>query len=148
MGDVAEMSLRVPASSGVVEEPAAVYAARLAQLAARRAKKGAKTVSSAPVANESAEPRRPKPLTGEGDQDQAGAARRFCNALSLFFELSNTHPDDWGCMAERTLMGRLLSTCILLCIPCLPLSILGLHSVPCWALDLARLTLTLSSGIN
>ena len=53
-------------SSGVVEEPAAVYAARLAQLAARRAKKGAKTVSSAPMAGKSAEPRRPKPFTGEG----------------------------------------------------------------------------------
>ena len=53
MGDVAEISLKVPSTSIVVEETAAVYAARLAQLAARRAKKGAKTVSSAPVANRS-----------------------------------------------------------------------------------------------
>ncbi len=97
--DVAERSLKVPASSGVVEEPAAVYAARLAQLAARRAKKGAETVPSAPVADKSAEPRHLKPFTGEGDQDQAdqdGAVRRFCNALFLFFGLSTTHPDDWG----------------------------------------------------
>ena len=52
------MSLEVPSSSGVVEEPAAVYAARLTQLAARRAKKGAKTASSAPLADKFAEPRR------------------------------------------------------------------------------------------
>ncbi len=56
------MSLEVPSSSGVVEEPAAVDAARLAQLAARRAKKGAKTVSSARLADKSADPRRPKPF--------------------------------------------------------------------------------------
>ena len=105
LGDVAEMSLKVPSTSGIAEEPAAVYAARLAQLAARRAKKGAKTVSSAPVVGESAEPRRPKPFTGEGDQDQAGAVRRFCNALSLFFELSNTHPDDWALHGRTYLDG-------------------------------------------
>ena len=63
LGDVAEISLKVPSTSIVVEETAAVYAARLAQLAARRAKKGAKTVSSAPVVGKSAELRRPKPLT-------------------------------------------------------------------------------------
>jgi len=146
LGDVAEMSIKVPSSSGVVEEPAAVYAARLAQLAARRAKKGAKTVPSAPVAGKSAEPRRPKPFTGEGDQDQAGAVRRFCNALSLFFELSNTHLDDWA-LHGGTDLGT-AADYILLCMPCLPLSVVGLHFVPCWALDLAKLTLTLSSGIN
>ncbi|DBB16672.1 TPA: hypothetical protein ACH3X3_014920 [Trebouxia sp. C0006] len=105
LGDVAEMSLKVPSTSIVVEETAAVYAARLAQLAARRAKKGAKTVSSAPVVGKSAELRRPKPLTREGDQDQAGAVRRFCNALSLFFELSNTHPDDWALHGRTYLDG-------------------------------------------
>ena len=84
------MSLKVSSSSCVVEESPAVYGARLAQPAATRAKKGAQTVSFAPVVHKSAEPRRPKPFTGEGDQDQAGAVRRFCNALSLFFELSNT----------------------------------------------------------
>ena len=30
LGDISEMSLKVPCSSGVVEEPAAVYAAGLA----------------------------------------------------------------------------------------------------------------------
>ena len=66
LGDVAEMSLKVPSSSGVVEDPAAVYAARLAQLAARRAKKGAITVYSAPVAGKSAEPCRPNPFHWRG----------------------------------------------------------------------------------
>ena len=75
ISNISAMSLKVPSSSGVVEEPADVYAARLAQVAARRAKKGAKTVSSAPVADKSAEPRCLKPFTGEGDQDQAGAVR-------------------------------------------------------------------------
>ena len=84
------MSLKVSSSSCVVEESPAVYGATLAQPAATRAKKGTKTVSSAPVVDKSAEPRRLKPFTGEGDQDQAGAVRRFCNVLSLFFELSNT----------------------------------------------------------
>ena len=105
LGDVSAMSLKVPFSSGAVEEPAAVYAARLAQLAARRANKGAKTVSSAPVADKSAEPWRPKPFTGEGDQDQAGAVRRFCNALSFFFELSTIHPDDWALHGRTYLNG-------------------------------------------
>ena len=105
LGDIAEKSLKVPASSGFVEEPAAVHAARLAQLAARRAKKGAKTVSSAPVAIKSADPRRPKPFTGEGDQDQAGAVCRLCNALFLFFELSNTHPDDLALHGRTCLDG-------------------------------------------
>ena len=50
LGDVSATSLKVPCSCGVVEEPAAVYAARLCQLAARRPKKGTQTVSSAPVA--------------------------------------------------------------------------------------------------
>ena len=98
LGDVSAMSFKVPSSSGVVEEPAAVYAAR-------RAKKGTKTVSSAPVVDKSAEPRRLKPFTGEGDQDQAGAVFRFCNALSLFFELSNTHPDDWAMHGRTCLDG-------------------------------------------
>jgi len=104
-GYIAERALKVPSTSGVVEEPAAIYAARLAQLAARRAKKGARTVSSAPLADKSADPRRPKPFTGEGDQDQAGAVRRFCNALSLFFELSNIHPDDWALHGRTYLEG-------------------------------------------
>ena len=47
LGNTSTMSLGVPLSSGVVEEPAAVRAARLAQLAARRAKRGAET--SAPL---------------------------------------------------------------------------------------------------
>ena len=49
------MLVEVPSSSGVVEETtAAVHATRLAQLAARRAKKGAETVSSAPLADKAA----------------------------------------------------------------------------------------------
>ena len=72
------MSLEVPSSSGVVEEPAAVDAARLAQLAARRAKKGAKTVSSARLADKSADQRRPKPFTGKGDQDESTATKASC----------------------------------------------------------------------
>ena len=99
------MSLKVSSSSCVVEESPAVYGARLAQPAATRAKKGAQTVSFAPVVHKSAEPRCPKPFTGEGDQDQAGAVRRFCNALSLFFELSNTHPDDWALHGRTYLDG-------------------------------------------
>ena len=43
MGNISTMSLEVPLCSGVVEEPAAVCAARLAQLVARRAKRGAET---------------------------------------------------------------------------------------------------------
>ncbi len=31
--------------------------------------------------------------------------RRFCNALSLFFELSNTHPDDWALHGRTYLDG-------------------------------------------
>ncbi|DBA88615.1 TPA: hypothetical protein ACH3X1_004262 [Trebouxia sp. C0004] len=55
------------------------------------------------LADKSADPRRPKPCTGEGDQ--AGAVRRFCNALSLFFELSNMHPDDWALHGRTYLDG-------------------------------------------
>jgi len=51
---------------------------------------------------------------GEGDQDQAGAVLRFCNATSLFFKLNYIHPDDWA-LHDRPL----LVTCILLCVPCL-----------------------------
>ena len=72
--------------SGVVEDPAVVSASRLAQLAARRAKKGAKTVSSAPLADKPAD--HPKPFTEDGGQYEAGAMRRFCNAFfpsSSFF---------------------------------------------------------------
>ena len=104
-GNFSAMSLKVLFSSDVVKEPAVVYAARLAQLAARRAKKGTQTVSSAPVVDKSAESRRPKPFTGEGDQDQADAVRRFCNALSLLFELSKTHPDDWALYGRTYLDG-------------------------------------------
>ncbi len=60
LGNISTMSPEVPSSSGVVEDPAAVYAARLAQLAARRAKKGAETVSSAPLADKAAH--RPSPI--------------------------------------------------------------------------------------
>ena len=31
--------------------------------------------------------------------------RRFCNALSLFFELSNIHPDDWALHGRTYLEG-------------------------------------------
>ena len=55
LGDIS--AIKVPSSSGVVEEAAVVHAARLAQLATRRAKKGTRTGSSAPVAGESSEPR-------------------------------------------------------------------------------------------
>ena len=92
------MSLEVPSSSGVVEEPAAVHAARLV-------KRGAKTVSSAPLADKSGDPCRRKPFTGEGGQNQAHAVHRLCSALSLFFELSNIHPDDWA-LHGRTYRGR------------------------------------------
>ena len=44
--------------------------------------------SAAVPVRKSADRRRPKPFTGEGDQDQAGAVRRFTNALSLYLELS------------------------------------------------------------
>ncbi|DBA99087.1 TPA: hypothetical protein ACH3X1_014221 [Trebouxia sp. C0004] len=49
LGTICTVSAEIPSSSGVVEDPVAVYAARLAQLAARRAKKGAKAKSSAPL---------------------------------------------------------------------------------------------------
>ncbi|DBA83896.1 TPA: hypothetical protein ACH3X1_006402 [Trebouxia sp. C0004] len=148
LGNISAMSLEVPSSSGEVEEPAAVYAARLAQLAARRAKKGAKTVSSAPLADESAEPRHPKPFTGEDEQDQAGAVRRFCNTLSLLFELSNMHPDDWALHGKTYLDGTAADYMHT-----------AMHALPAtertWARFCALLgtrfgqaTLTLSSGIN
>ncbi len=72
------MSLEVPSSSGVVEEPAAVYAARLTQLAARRAKKGAEPVSSAPLADTSADPQCPKTFTEKGDQGESTATKAAC----------------------------------------------------------------------
>ena len=36
----------------------------------------------------SAEPRHPKPLTGEGSQDQAGVVCRFTNSLNVYFSLA------------------------------------------------------------
>ena len=56
--------LEVSSFSGAVEESAAVYTARLAQLAARRAKKGIEIVSSAPFAA----PCCLQPFIGKGDQ--------------------------------------------------------------------------------
>jgi hypothetical protein len=37
--------------------------------------------------------------------ERAGAVRRFCNALSLLFELSNIHPDDWALHGRTYLDG-------------------------------------------
>ncbi len=72
------MLLEVPSSSSVVEEAAAVYAARLAQLAARHAKKGAKTAFSAALADKSADPCHPEPLTEEGNQVESTATKASC----------------------------------------------------------------------
>ncbi len=124
LGDVSAMSLKLPSSSGVVEELAVVYAARLAQLAARHAKKGTETVSSAPVVDKSAEPRRPKPFTGEGDQDQTNISLinvvfTFCNALSFFGELSNTHPDDSALHGRMYLDGTAADYVHAYCYACL-----------------------------
>ncbi len=100
LGDISEMSLKVPCSSGVVEEPAAVYAAGLAQLAARRAKKGTKTGSSAPVAGESAEPRVLNPALERVTRIRLVSCVHFavyCLFLKReFFALRNIHPDDWA----------------------------------------------------
>ena len=53
----------------------------------------------------SAEPRRPKPLNGEGEQDLAAGVRRFVNALQLFFQLSNLAPELWAANARLYLEG-------------------------------------------
>lgn len=52
-----------------------------------------------------AEPRRPKPFNGEGEQDSAGGVRRFVDALSLFFELSKLAPELWAANARLYLEG-------------------------------------------
>lgn len=52
-----------------------------------------------------AEPRRPKPFNGEGEQDSAGGVRRFVDALSLFFQLSNLAPELWAANARLYLEG-------------------------------------------
>ncbi|KAA6429197.1 MAG: hypothetical protein FRX49_00593 [Trebouxia sp. A1-2] len=49
LGNISCMWLEVPPTSGIVEEPAAVYAAWLAQLPFRLAKKGSETVPFAPL---------------------------------------------------------------------------------------------------
>ena len=61
----------------------------------------AKLVGKRPAsASSKSDPRRPKPFTGEGDQDSAGSIRRFTSALALFFELSNTKPNLWAANAS------------------------------------------------
>ena len=65
----------------------------IAKLAEKRKNRAA--ASAAVPARKSADPRRPKPFTGEGDQDQAGAVRRFTNALSLYLELSEVASEKW-----------------------------------------------------
>ena len=98
-------SKKVPSTSGPAEEPADALSVKLARLAAKRAKK---TSSSASGSGKPADPRRPKPFSGEGDQAKAGAVRRFINALSLFFRLSNIAPDLWAYHATLYLEGTAL----------------------------------------
>ena len=62
-------------------------------------------------------PRRPKPFTGEGVQNSAGAVRRFTESLALFFALSNIKPKMWAANARLFLEGSAFdyrSTCKLL----------------------------------
>ena len=61
--------------------------------------------SAAVPARKAADPRRPKPFTGEGDQDQAGAVRRLTNALSLNLELSEVASEKWFVHAMLFLGG-------------------------------------------
>ena len=53
----------------------------------------------------SAEPRRPKPFNGEGEQDSAAGVRRFVDALHLFFQLSILTPELWAANARLYLGG-------------------------------------------
>ena len=94
-------SKKVPSTSGPAEEPADALSVKLARLAQ-------KTSSSASGSGKSADPRRPKPFSGEGDQAKAGAVHRFINALSLFFRLSNIAPDLWAYHATLYLEGTAL----------------------------------------
>ncbi len=48
---------------------------------------------------------RPKPFHGDGDQDKAGAARRFIMAIELYFELSSVPRTSWFAHARLYLEG-------------------------------------------
>ena len=52
-----------------------------------------------------AEPRHPKPFSGKGEQDSAAGVRRFVDALSLYFQLSNLAPELWAANARLYLEG-------------------------------------------
>ena len=92
---ITEIHDKVPttsASSGVDNCIALVL--EIAKLAAKRKKRAA--AFAAVPARKPADPRRPKSFTGEGDQDQAGAVRRFTNALSLYLGLlSEVASEQW-----------------------------------------------------
>ena len=101
---IKEIYEKVPttsASSGVDNHTALML--EIAKLAAKRKKRAA--ASAAVPARKSADPRRPKPFTGEGDQDQAGAVRRLTNALSLNLELSEVASEKWFVHAMLFLGG-------------------------------------------
>jgi len=74
---------------------ASALAAKISVLVAKRSRGSGKSV----------DPRRPKPFTGEGDQDQAAAVRRFCNNVSLFLELSEVAPEKWFAHGRLYLEG-------------------------------------------
>ena len=52
-----------------------------------------------------ADPRRPKPFSGEGSQDQAGEVRRFTHAMSVFFDVAHIPAQDHVAYARLNLEG-------------------------------------------
>ena len=75
----------------------------IAKLAAKRKERAA--APAAVPAHGSADPRRFKPFTGEGNQNRAGAVRSFTNALSLYLELSKIASKKWFVHAMLFLEG-------------------------------------------
>ena len=82
-----------PSSSVEGLTPSAALANLIERLGSQRSKKAGKAPVSPPAAGKPPDPRRPKPFTGEGDQDQAGVVRRDINNLDLYLKLSNVAVD-------------------------------------------------------
>ena len=85
-----------------MNSPADALAAKVASLASQRAKATSASVSAPPSKHDV---RRPKPFNGEGEQDSAGAVRRFTDALELFFNLSGVDSAKWAANARLYLEG-------------------------------------------
>lgn len=97
LGNISCMWLEVPPTSGIVEEPAAVYAAWLAQLPFRLAKKGSETVPFAPLhlwlINLLMQP--VSNLSLERVIGIGLGCEQVLQCFVSFLELSNIHPQNW-----------------------------------------------------